>query len=387
VDERTRQLVDWWTTEHAPSNAPVMEPIAKDRPSELALAADLVFQSRRHATDLSAAGFERNACMALACTPGIAQAEALLAIGELSRGGRIPPMDVERIARAPLMKVERVARTASMLAHAQPLDVVLELCARNASNAARFEVLLLIAHELVLAHRARLVDGPQQALFDEAARRSHPLARMPSMLRPIERAYGRPEYHLAYESRFASGLPGELAMTATHGARHANHADDCTIDVDRARIGEAARHVAAITGGTFETAVFTLDAPAPVDLVALAIDLPLAATRDASLVYSAPASAAAVMAKLFDIAAGGAEYNSGMGGGYGRLAAWCSLAGLVGLADTAPLDAIEAAAERSRLLWFKSDGPFYFQICNDLGILCVRPGERETAVLAMSTTD
>jgi hypothetical protein len=163
--------------------------------------------------------------------------------------------------------------------------------------------------------------------------------------------------------------------------------DDMTAQRDRALVGEPLANVEQLTGGTVEIRVFSIEPAAPADPVALLGGLPLDCLRGAKELEWLAVDPARVLAILYGIAAGGAEYNAGMGGPYGRLHAWRSLAGLVGVAPESPLPAIEARASECQLTWFAAPSDWFERVMNDMGLCCVRPSRQEAAVVAATTSD
>jgi hypothetical protein len=93
---------------------------------------------------------------------------------------------------------------------------------------------------------------------------------------------------------------------------------------------------------------------------------------------------------LFAAAANGGAYSSGLGGAYGRLAAWTSLGALIDAPATAKPAEIDAAAPSAQFLVFgaaSSAGGWWHDIAWDIGLLAVRSGGASVAVLAATDTD
>jgi hypothetical protein len=74
-------------------------------------------------------------------------------------------------------------------------------------------------------------------------------------------------------------------------------------------------------------------------------------------------------------------------GAYGRLAAWKSLASLVGVAETASFDEVCDAVSQSDWCSIESTAKWFYNVAWDFGIVCVRPDKRHIAVLAASDED
>ena len=89
----------------------------------------------------------------------------------------------------------------------------------------------------------------------------------------------------------------------------------------------------------------------------------------------------------FSAASDGAAYSHGEFGAYGRLLAWRSLAGLVGLDAETPLSDISERASDCRWTLFDAANDWFWQIIWDFGIACLSPDGCELAILAASDTD
>ncbi len=90
---------------------------------------------------------------------------------------------------------------------------------------------------------------------------------------------------------------------------------------------------------------------------------------------------------LFLAASCGGAYNSGEDGAYGRLAAWKSLAAIVGVADNASFDEVANAVKQSSWCSFEATTEWFYNVAWDFGIVCVRPDKRHIAVLAATDED
>ncbi len=99
------------------------------------------------------------------------------------------------------------------------------------------------------------------------------------------------------------------------------------------------------------------------------------------------ASVDSIFGPLFAAAANGGSTSSGLGGAYGRRAAWTSLGALVGLKDGASIAEIEAAIEETSFLSFGASGPWFHDVAWDLGILALAPGGRRVVVLAATDAE
>lgn len=90
---------------------------------------------------------------------------------------------------------------------------------------------------------------------------------------------------------------------------------------------------------------------------------------------------------LFLAASCGGAYTSGEDGAYGRLAAWKSLAAIVGVADNVSFDEVANAVKESGWCSFEATTEWFYNVAWDFGIVCVRPDKRHIAVLAATDED
>jgi hypothetical protein len=95
---------------------------------------------------------------------------------------------------------------------------------------------------------------------------------------------------------------------------------------------------------------------------------------------------ATALASLFHAACNGGAYSHGRGVAWGRLDAWRSLAGLLGLPDDAPVERVVDCAEQSSWFSLQSRSPWYLDLL-DLTLAVLREGSADLAVLAATDTD
>jgi hypothetical protein len=93
-----------------------------------------------------------------------------------------------------------------------------------------------------------------------------------------------------------------------------------------------------------------------------------------------------VINALFAAAANGGAYNWGLGGAYGRLAAWRSVAGMAGALETDSIENLAVSANRCLWHWFEAASSWFYGII-DMGLIAVRPDRMSFAVLAATDTD
>lgn len=91
---------------------------------------------------------------------------------------------------------------------------------------------------------------------------------------------------------------------------------------------------------------------------------------------------------LFATASMGGMFDSGVHGGYGRLWAWRSIAGLCGAPVGASAEEVEDRARQCTWFHFEADTEwFHGDIDSDYGIAALSPDRRRIAVLAATDTD
>jgi hypothetical protein len=318
---------------------------------------------------------------------------------------------------APEMRARAIA---SRLAFARPKDDLYASIARAGAEAAAapaspatFELLACWLHELVCRGAKLDADEPARALASALAARGHALASLPLRLLASERE--APSYMPMYGAgaidkavaRLERGPQSSRTVPppAEHEAPKATRIEDPAFE---ARLATAVRPWIVGSNGKAEARVFSLSPRLETTLVGkwLLRALPLASTRDAGAGGADGAAASsrasepptspslsiqrvepeAAWGTLFGAAANGGAYTSGMGGAYGRAAAWASFGALVGLTEGASLDAIDEIAARTSFLAF--GGPDWFHdVAWDAGLLALRSDGASVAVLAATDTD
>jgi hypothetical protein len=115
--------------------------------------------------------------------------------------------------------------------------------------------------------------------------------------------------------------------------------------------------------------------------------LALEATTGTARVDCARVGPEASFGPLFSAASNGGAYSSGLGGAYGRLAAWASFGALVGAPPTADVATLEALGNTCTFLAFRAPGPWFYDIAWDFGALALRPDGRSVAILAATDAE
>jgi len=322
----------------------------------------------------------------LALTTGEGHLEALF---ELLRRDRV------RSVQRPRPKDLRVRAVASRLGHGQPKEALCAALERagRAQKSEDDEVLACWMHEVVL--RGTALDGEKAAVAFRArlAEKGHPLAAMPLALLPSESE--APTYMPMYGANAISNAVQRLEQGPTSArtmpppadgkAPAATRVDDGALE---ARLGEAVEPWCKGSNGTVEAKVFRFASPIVTPPGRwLLRGLPLECLEGDGTLHAERTGRESVWGALFAAAANGGAYSSGLGGAYGRKAAWTSLAALVDAPADASPEAVDARAKDCMFLMFRSDGGWFHDIAWDIGALAVRADGETAAVLAATDTD
>jgi hypothetical protein len=307
--------------------------------------------------------------------------------------GRVRVKSVQRARPLEL----RVRSFASRLGHGQTKDALLAAIGRAGEKAEHTEILACWMHETVL--RGTSLDREEVALRFQArlAAESHALGHLPLSLLPAESE--APTYMPMYGAnaisnavqRLESGASSTRTMPPPGDQPAPTAAAVADVAVDQ-RLLEAVIPWTSGSNGNAEAKVFTLT-PA-IGKVApgkwLLRALPLACLEPgtpAAPLRTERTGPEAVWGALFAAAANGGAYSSGLGGAYGRRAAWISLAALVAAAPDAAPAAVDALASTCTFLMFGAAGGWWHDVAWDIGALAVRPDGASVAVLAATDTD
>src|SRR5690606_28036651 len=155
------------------------------------------------------------------------------------------------------------------------------------------------------------------------------------------------------------------------------------------RLATAVRPWSDASNGKLEAKVFELDPALDVGALGswLLRMLPLDSTAGQARPDVPRTPPDVVFGSLFSAASNGGAYSAGLGGAYGRRAAWTSLGALVGAPEDATLEVIDDFASRCAFLSFRAPGPWFHDVAWDLGALCLRDGGKSVAVLAATDKD
>jgi hypothetical protein len=315
----------------------------------------------------------------LALTPGAAAVDALLGLSLETR---------TRSVTMPRERALRIRSFASRLGFGQTPQTFLEALDRFGGRREHQELLACWMHEVVL--RGTSLDDGRANLFRRSlAAAKHPLAALPLALRPTERE--APSYMPLYGDK---GL-GRAIERLTSGAMSIRTvpppADGGVVRTTRRDEPEVTARMLAALQLWAKTEAKVFDVQPAIDGGALGSwllrALPLDSTTGAARLDCSRTGAEGVFGPLFSAASNGGAYTAGLGGAYGRRAAWTSLEALTGAPAGAEVSEIEALADRSTFLTFRSPGPWFFDVAWDIGALVLRPDGRSVAVLAATDND
>lgn len=315
-------------------------------------------------------------------TPGLANAELALEIA-VSPFGSAPQ-------RSWLHPQESLRHVASLLASAQPPEVLFALFRIPLENPKCREVLACLIQEMIV--RRIDVTGPPAAFQDGLRREGHPLGRLPlTLLRQEE----------TLPTFFSSYVSGKLPL----GGRAApldpiEPPSDEAIPIawsplamsedDLRMLRSAFDNWIGHSNGRVELAAFTADRLleggdiAPDILQALPLKCLEDCTPESLALYRA--SALNIFSELFLSAAHGAAYSPGYYSAYGRLDAWRTVRGFIGCRDASFED---LSREMDRCAWFafSPTTPWFYRVAWDVGFLALRSDKKTLVALAATDTD
>ena len=314
--------------------------------------------------------------------------DAVDAVLALAQGDRSKTVVIPR------PRTMRLRAFASRLGYGQDAETFLATLDRVGEKPEHHEILACWMHEVVLRGTSLASDARAQRFHERLAQAKHPLAGLPIELLEVENE--APSYMPLYGEK---GLGGAIAALergpmsaktvpppADGSVAKATKVDDAKI-VDR--LATAVRPWSDASNGKIEAKVFSLEPALDVGLLGswLLRMLPLESTSGQARLDVQRTPADTVFGALFSAASNGGAYSAGLGGAYGRRAAWVSLSALVGAPEDAQIEAIAALASRCSFLTFRAPGPWFHDVAWDLGALCLRDGGKSVAVLAATDKD
>ena len=292
---------------------------------------------------------------------------------------------------------------AAALAQEQPLEL-LAAVASEARGAAR-EIAAGWLHESVY-RGAEPQAVPELASFAAALRaEGHPLGRVPLRLTELEREMQRHPPRVSSRGYGSWGIgptswdeaidPRPACAAVVREVKDAGWA--ATVAgifvapgvVCNARV-EARRWVLAEAIDAAQLGAPLLRALQPdcvTGLLADDEDLTGAVDPAEAKVFARAASATEVLARLLSLAIGWRCYGKYTGVGTGRARAFAGLAALCELPVESEWEAIEAAARARSWALFRVEGRWFYQVCEDFGVMALDPSGRRVAIVAETDSD
>ena len=322
----------------------------------------------------------------LALTAGADHVDALFALLARPR--------LRSVQRARTLEM-RVRSFASRLGHGQTKEALEAAVVRLGANADHTEILACWMHETVL--RGTSLDREPAILSFHAhlAEANHPLGALPLTL--LEAEGEAPTYMPMYGANAISKAVARLESGPTsartvpppgdHTAPRVTRIEDPSLE---GRLRESVLPWTTGSNGKAEAKAFRLEpalgpaSPGRWLLRALALDC----IEGAQGLRAERTSADTVWGALFAASANGGAYSSGLGGAYGRRAAWVSMAALLDAPASATPVQLDVLAPSAQFLMFgATNSEWWNDVAWDIGVLAVRPAGDSVAVLAATDAD
>ncbi len=314
----------------------------------------------------------------LALTPGLAQANAALALVASS----------STLSNDNLPWRQPAAALASKLVAKQPPEVVEAILHNLRPKTDQQEMAALILYEGVLRKKIAAHSKFTQQLRDDLSEDSHPLAWLPLELHEMECCITLMAYYF-YEANVEIPFGPDARVAATPIPTSAFNLimQETTTEKEARLISSAVDRWARFSNGQIEAGVFTAEEALPTDNTFLPSIKLKSLALGSSYPVSAHLSAADAFSILFAAAEAGGAYCGGHYGAYGRLLAWRSVAGLVGADEGDSFADVSALAESCDWSSYEAANDWFYQVAWDIGLVCVRPGRKQVAILAATDTD
>lgn len=293
----------------------------------------------------------------------------------------------------------RARAFASRLSHGQPKEIFLSMLEKkspfedDATHPTR-ELFACWLQEIVLRGTSLERDAQAVRFHANLAESGHPLGTMP--LRLLTPEFEAPSYMPMYGAEAIHSAVARLEGGPTSVRTIPPPAEQPAPKVSLRnepstveRMREAVRPWIEGSNGKAEVKIFDVE-PALLRRSPgkwLVRALPLESLEGASSVEVSRVDSALVWGALFGAASNGGAYTPGLGGAYGRRAAWTSFSALV---DAAPGTKIEAVGERGEacaFLAYDATSDWFNGVAWDIGLLAVRPDGASIALLAATDTD
>ncbi|AKU95408.1 hypothetical protein AKJ09_02072 [Labilithrix luteola] len=304
--------------------------------------------------------------------------------------------DRVRTVQRPRSGELRARAFASRLSHGQSKEIFLSMLEKKSplNDGPTRELFACWLHEVVLRGTSLERDAQAVRFHANLAESGHPLGTMP--LRLLTPEFEAPTYMPMYGAEAIQSavarLEGGPTSMRTIPPPAEQPAPKVTLRNEPStveRMREALRPWTEGSNGKAEVKIFDVEPPlvrrSPGKWLVRA--LPLESLEGASSVEVSRVDSALVWGALFGAASNGGAYTPGLGGAYGRRAAWTSFSALV---DATPGTKIEAAGERAEacaFLTYDAASDWFNGVAWDIGLLAVRPDGASIALLAATDTD
>lgn len=320
----------------------------------------------------------------LATTPGIPNVETLL---------RILLLRTEHRLRTAAQERENWRPIASMLAACQPQDALVFLFGTYRGDEQFSELLIQLAQEMVLRGAACEDFAQVVDLRNTMLSNHHPLAYLPLHLTGLESDLSLPQYSRHAESySIPFGPHANMEYSKEKASMPMAQApSETTTGSDIETIATAVNGWVRLSNGRYEVRVFASSDFLTQECltVSFLLSLGLDSLRGGDLgsVKAKPIAPSCAFKILFAAASFGGAYSGGLYGAYGRLAAWHSIAGLVGEPPTDDVDTLAELGRQAAWLYFEGETLWFNRVAWDLGVLALRPDGRSLGVLAATDSD
>lgn len=282
---------------------------------------------------------------------------------------------------------KRARALASRLGYAQSADDFLSTLAKARDGDAHRELLACWMHEVVLRGTSLARDVRATRFHEQLANEGHALGSMPLDMLDVEREartylplYGEKGIGEAMEALESGPMSAHTVPPPADGA-----AVRATRIADQKLEGlllSAVKPWSEGPKGRTEAKAFAIDPPADHAGSWLVRALPLSSVQGVARLEVAGTPAEGAFGALFAAGSNGGASSAGLGGAYGRRAAWTSFAALAGANEGASLGEVTDVAAKCTFLSFRSAGPWFHDVAWDLGVLCLRADRKSVAVLA-----
>lgn len=286
--------------------------------------------------------------------------------------------DGKRRVRELATRLGSVARTATFL----------EAVGQLGKQDERLDLMACWAHELVLRGHGIDREPTVRAFRERLEEARHPLAVLPLVLQHVESEAP------SYMPMFGDEALAQAVTLLESGSMSLRSVppppSEATSVATRVTTGAEPRALAPVATWKNREAV-AFDLAPPVRPTALGRwllrALGLTSLEATTSLEVTRMDGPQVFGSIFAAAANGGASGIGLGGAYGRHAAWTSLAAITGASEGATTAAVADRVERTTYLSFRGEGPFWFDVAWDIGILALRPDGASAFVLAASDTD